>query len=398
VFDISGLQRRLPVTFTANITVIMKLFCSVCILSLALMANAQPNYYIFVGTYTKNTASQGIYLYRFDAATGRFDSVSVAEAINPSYLALNAAGNRLYAVTETAADRKGGVSAFAFDAKTGQLQYLNAAETGGDNPCYVSVDRSSRWLAVANYTGGSLSVLKLRPDGHIDANGRAVLQYEGNSVNKGRQEKPHVHTAVFDAKENNLITADLGTDLVRIDPIDPKKETLIQPGGYAIKIEPGAGPRHVEFHPKLPIMYVVEELTGTVSVQALNRPGSSLLQRLTSDTITPSGTDKGSADIHLSPDGKFLYASNRAAANNLAIFQVHPKTGLLTTVGYQSTLGTKPRNFAIEPSGKYLLVANQGTNEVVVFLRNKKTGQLTPTGSRLAVPSPVCLKFLAQKQ
>ncbi|TAD92063.1 MAG: lactonase family protein [Bacteroidetes bacterium] len=360
------------------------------------LLQAQPTYHLFVGTYTKNTSSRGIYIYRFSAATGLFDSIGVAEAINPSYLALNNKGNRLYAVGETASDRSGHVSAFAFNKKTGSLQRMNTAETGGDNPCYVSVTRRGQWLAVANYSGGSLSVFKLLPNGGIDTASRTVQQYQGSSINKGRQEKPHIHTAMFDGREKNLISADLGTDLIRIKPVKTNSPTLLQPGGVELRMEAGSGPRHVELHPKLPIIYVVEELTGKVSVHRMQGGGNSLLQRLEADTITPAKTDKGSADIHLSPDAKFLYVSNRAQAHNLTIYKVNPKTGLLTTVGYQSTLGKNPRNFAIEPSGKYLLVANQGTNNVVVFLRNQDTGLLTATNSTLSVPSPVCLKLLKE--
>jgi 6-phosphogluconolactonase len=375
-----------------------KFFQSIALVFLVGVATAQPNYHLFVGTYTGKSGSQGIYLYRFDAAAGRFDSLGVAPATNPSYLALNAEGNRLYAVGESGGERKGNVSAFDFDPSSSQLSYLNTVATGGDNPCYVTTERSGRWLAVANYTGGSLSVLKLLADGRIDTANRTVVQHEGSSVNKGRQEKPHVHAAVFDPEQKNLITTDLGTDLITITPVQPKKVTLLQPGGYTIKLEGGAGPRHIELHPKLPVLYAVEELTGKVSVYELGADSGRMLQRVTSDTVTLAGVDKGSADIHLSPDARFLYVSNRAAANNLAIFRVDAVTGLLQTVGYQPTLGKKPRNFVIDPTGNYVLVANQDSNSIVVFTRSATTGLLSPTGTQLTVPAPVCLKLLAIKR
>lgn len=357
-------------------------------------AQAQ-SFYLFVGTYTKGTESKGIYVYRINVKKLKFDSVNVIASVNPSYLAINKTGDKLYAVNETNKSEPGAVSAYAFNPKKGRLSFLNQGPSGGDDPCYVSVDDAGKWLAVANYSGGSLGILPLKKDGSIDVGKLTVLQYEGKGLNTVRQEKPHLHTAMFIKKDKQLITTDLGTDQLRVDPINVNKKSLIQSGGYTLKLNDGNGPRHLAFHEKLPVFYVIEELSGTVAVMDFKGKIPQLKQRIISDSITRASLDKGSADIHLSPDGKFLYTSNRAEANTISIFSINQKTGMLKFVSSQSVMGTRPRNFIIDPSGKYLLVANQGTNSIVVFVRSIKTGLLQLADAGITVPSPVCLKLLA---
>jgi 6-phosphogluconolactonase len=348
--------------------------------------------WLFIGTYT-STGSKGIYVYKFDESTGKLDSVSSVFIENPSYLALSGDGNYLYAVTENGGDKPGEVSAFSFDKETGKLSFLNKQLTKGDHPCYVSVDEENNWLAVANYTGGNLSMFPIRKDGSLEPAAQTIQHY-GKSIIESRQAAPHMHMAVFSPKEQYLVANDLGTDEVNGYKFKSSKNgiPLDTPASIRLKMKAGSGPRHLAFHPNKPLVYVLEELSGTISVHYFTKNNVSLIQEIAADTTSPL-PDKGSADIHFSPDGKFLYASNRGKANYLAIYSVNSE-GKLWRVGTQPVLGKAPRNFTLDETGNYLLVANMGTDNIVVFKRDASTGLLTATGEQLAIPTPVCVKMM----
>ena len=372
--------------------------CFIAVMS-TFSAHAQFDQFLLIGTYTNN-GSEGIYVYKFNTATGEMAYVSKARAENPSYLDITPNGKFVYAVGENGGDRPGDVNAFEFDSKTGQLRFLNREGSGGDHPCYVSVamqNSGGYYVTAANYTGGSFSVRKTTPEG-ILATGVQVVQHYGSSVHPGRQTKPHVHSTIFSPGEKYLLVSDLGMDEVRIYPFSKKSEMPIDTTKViVVKTSPAAGPRHLAFHKTLPVFYVVEEISGTVTAWELHKKDAEKLQTIASDTITQTD-DKGSADIHLSPDGRFLYTTNRGKANNIAIYAVDAKTGLLSIKGYSSVLGEKPRNFMIDPTGNFLLVANQNSNNIVVFKRDSYTGLLTPTGKQLTeIKSPVCLKMTPVK-
>lgn len=357
------------------------------------MTGFTQDYYLFIGTYTSGK-SEGIYVWRFNSASGTAQPVSIAKGVeNPTYLTVAPGGKSLYAANENGGVKPGEVSAFSFDAASGQLQLLNKQPSGGDGPCYVTVDAANKWLLVGNYSGGSLAALPIRPDGSL-APSVQVIQHNGKGVLE-QQEKAHVHATVISPDQQFVFVPDLGIDKLMIyrflgegkQPLSPAKVP------YAV-LNPGSGPRHFTFHPSKPYAYVIEELSGMVSAYQYDNGKLNFLQRIMCHPPDYKGsTNIGSADIHVSPDGKFLYASNRGESNTLGIFSVDPENGKLTALGFPSTEGTTPRNFIIDPSGKWLLVANQKTSNIVIFKRNLGTGMLENTG-QIEVPNPVCLQLL----
>lgn len=369
----------------------MRLLLSLCLSLFAAAAQAQE-LYLFAGTYT-DRGSKGIYVYRFNTRTGQAVWVSNTDSVaNPSYLTIAPGGRFVYAVNETGGSQPGGVSAFSFDRATGRLTFLNRQPSGGDHPCHITTDRQGKWVVVGNYTGGNLSALPIRADGALQPPTQLV-QHSGSSINAARQEKAHVHAAVLSPDQQYLFSPDLGTDKVMAYRFLPNTQKPLQPAQPPFAASaPGSGPRHFTFHPRQKRAYLMEELSGTVAVFSYNNGQLAFLQRIDAHPAGYTGA-RGSADIHLSPDGKFLYASNRGDANSIAIFSVLAD-GRLKWKGHQPSLGIAPRNFVIDPTGNYLLVANQQTNNIVIFRRNRQTGLLQDTGQQIEVPNPVCLQFL----
>lgn len=358
-----------------------------CLFSSFIQSQAISN--LIIGTYTKTT-SFGIYSAKFNTTTGELRLVDSVAADNPSYLSISPDAMHVYAIGEVAGNPSGKAFSFLFHTATGRLTLLNQQSVGGDHPCYITADNKEKNVIIANYTGGSVSVLPISASNELQPPVQ-VIQHKGTGPNLSRQEKAHVHTAHFSPSQSLLAVTDLGSDEVTLYPYTGRANTpLDTTNKMVIKTAAGAGPRHVAFHPSLPILYVMEELSGKVAVYKLGKKNTALLQRIVSDTISKQ---PGSADIHCSPDGKFLYTSNRASANNLSIFAVNPTDGLLTTVGNQPTLGIKPRNFTIHPSGLWVLVANETSNSITVFKRDMQTGLLQPNGQSLQIPMPVCLQF-----
>jgi 6-phosphogluconolactonase len=360
-------------------------------------ANAQVNGdYFLAGTYT-NGKSLGIYTFQFDPSRQSARQVAVTEGIrNPSYLAVAPGGEFVYAVSElNGGGDAGKVVAYRYDAASGKLGFINEQPSGGDDPCYVTTDKTGRWVIVGNYSSGSLTVLPVESNGAL---GKAVTRivHEGPmGPNTARQEKPHVHCTVLSPDNRFLFVADLGTDKIFVYRFDAGNGSL-QPAPTPFQVaNPGSGPRHFIFHPSGKFAYLVEELTGTVSSYTYDAAAGKLtwIQRLSS---LPAGFKgfAGSADIHVSPDGKFLYASNRGDANSIAIFRIDAKKGTLSPAGFPSVLGKAPRNFSLTKDGKWLLCANMGSDEIVVFARNTKTGMITDTGKRISVPTPVCIRWV----
>jgi 6-phosphogluconolactonase len=346
-----------------------------------MITHAQLKFNLLIGTYTKTGKSEGIYVYQFDTQTGKASYKNKAGGLsNPSYLALSNDQNFVYAVSE-AGPGKGGVSAFSFDSKSGALQLLNTQPSGGDGPCYVAVDRERKHVFVANYVGGSFSALKVLEDGRLSDEGQTFI-FKSNGFGKGQQEKPHAHSTVLSPDDKELMVSDLGNDEIRVYAYTPDNSQALKEL-QVIKLPAGSGPRHFEFHPNKKFGYSVQELTGEVVAYSFKNGKLSHLQTIGGLPAGFTGR-KWAADIHISPDGKFLYSSNRDDANTLAIFAIQ-KDGRLKPISHQSTLGKVPRNFAIDPSGNYLLVAHQNSDNIVVFKRNPKTGLLTDTGERIEV-------------
>ena len=349
---------------------------------------------LYVGTYTTGK-SEGIYLYRLNLSSGELKRIDTTRGVvNPSFLALAPSRRYLYAVNEVAefaGKRSGAVSAFAVDQKTGELQLLNQQASLGADPCYVEVDAGGKFVLIANYTGGNVTVLPVEPDGSLGA-ATDMKQGRGSSKNQERQEGPHAHCIVLDPTNRFAYSCDLGTDKIMIFRFDARNGKLLPGAPPWVQTKPGAGPRHLAFHPGGRYVVVLNELQSTVTAFARD-PGKGSLKELRSLTTLPKDfiEANSSADIHVSPDGRFVYCSNRGH-DSIAIFAIDPRGGL-ATVGHESTRGMTPRNFAIDPSGAFLLVANQKSDNIVVFRRDQNTGRLNSTGQLAQVPSPVCLKF-----
>jgi 6-phosphogluconolactonase len=350
---------------------------------------------LLVGTYTSGK-SEGIYRCGFDLDSGSLKIESVVKGVtNPSYLAVDSNRGRLFCVNETARfqDSPGGsVSAFALNPETGGIRLLNIQPTHGADPCYVTVDPGGRYILVANYSGGNLTVLPVQNDGSLgEATG--VVQHKGSSV-KPRQQGPHAHCVILDQAGRFAYAADLGLDKVMIYRFENLKGALNPaPPGWA-QLKPGAGPRHLAFLPDGLILYTVNELDSTLCVFSVDRPTGALQQRQTLPTLPPDFNGENfPADIHVSPSGRFVYCSNRGH-DSIAVFAVNEKTGELAIRQHELTGGKWPRNFTIDPTGKFLLVANQRSERITVFSIDNDSGTLSPTGQFTDVPAPVCLKFL----
>lgn len=338
--------------------------------------------YVFFGSFNRDTATDGIYVYTLDTHTGVLSKVSANNSVvNPSYLTLSPDGKYLYACTESQTKNSGSVSSYQFDPREGTLKYLNTEKSGGENPAYLTVNKSGKWLVNANFTGGSIAVYPLSEDGKI-APSVQILKFTEGSIHPQRQDRSHIHAVVFSPEQNTLFCPDLGADKIRSFNFDPSQPLPLQAESF-VKTLPGSGPRHLAFHPNGKFAYCIEELSGTVSAYIYKNGLLENVQRV----FTHPKNYKGailSADIQVSPDGKFLYTSNRGDQNNIAIFSVR-KNGRLKFRGYQSSLGEHPRIFALDPTGRFLIVTNQVSGNAFVFKRNKKTGALESTGSGVEI-------------
>lgn len=349
---------------------------------------------IYIGTYTSGK-SEGIYVYHFDPAGGALTRVSSIKSTNPSFLAIDRSKRYLYAVNEVGeylGKPSGGVSAYEIERPSLNLRLLNEQATQGADPCHLSVDSKRTALLVANYTGGNVSVLPIRPDGTLGMV-MDVKQHEGSGP-KEQQKGPHAHCIMLDRNERYAFASDLGIDKVMIYRFDRVTGKLTPAKQPFAELKAGAGPRHLTFHPNGKYLYVINELDSSMTVFGYDERNGTLTHIDTVSTLPGdfSGTSY-CADVHVSQSGKFLYGSNRGH-NSIVVFEIDPRTGKLKLVQHISTEGDWPRNFAIDPSGAFLLVANQRSDNVVTFSIDPGTGQLKPTGHNEVIPSPVCLKFL----
>jgi 6-phosphogluconolactonase len=351
---------------------------------------------LYVGTYTEGGRRDGIHLIRIDRRSGKLRRVASVDAgPNPSFLAIHPNGRVLYAVNEIEkynGKASGAVGAFAIAADTGALSRRDQQPSEGGAPCFVSVDRTGQVVLVANYVGGSVALLPIQADGSL-APAMQVVQHTGRGPNTERQAAPHAHCIVADLSNRFVLAADLGADRVFVYRLDVEGKSLRHVEGGDAVMRSGAGPRHIAFHPTLPLVFVANELDSTVATLRFNAVRGTLSPLDTRSTV-PTGW-KGTnypADIHLAPSGRTLYVSNRGH-NSLAVFSVAESTGAIALDQVVSTDGDWPRNFSLDPTGRWLLVANQRSDSIVVFGRDQESGRLTPTRQRIAVPSPVCVRF-----
>lgn len=348
---------------------------------------------LYVGTYTSGK-SEGIYVYRLNMSTGELSHLNtVKNVVDPSYLTLNRKKRLLYAVNEVSqfeGTASGAVSSFSIDPKTPDLKFLNQKPSKGGSPCYVTLDRTENFALVANYESGNVSVLPIKNDGSL-GDAVSVVQHAGSSVNRDRQLGPHAHCIVLDRSNRYAFAVDLGIDKVMIYRFDSRAGTLTNHG--AVEMKPGAGPRHLTFHPNNRYAYAINELDSTMTTLAYDSNRGVLQPKETVSTL-PAGYSEPSycADLHVSPSGRFLYGSNRGH-DSIVVFAIDKRSGKLTLVEHVSTGGKWPRNFTIDPTGTFLLAANQRSDSVVTFRIDPTTGRLKPTGHNAEVPTPVCLKL-----
>jgi 6-phosphogluconolactonase len=365
-----------------------KQFASLLLLLICSSIQAQDNKVnLVVGTYTNGCDSKGIYVYDFDSKTGNFNFKNTSENIvNPSYLTVSNDNSFVYSVNENGKESK--VSAFSYSPSNGKLDFLNSQNSMGADPCYIINDEKN--VIVANYSGGNIVVFGKNNDGSI-GEAKQVVQHYGKGSNVKRQEGPHVHMVHFSPDRKFVLSTDLGNDKVYSYEYNPNSVTAVLKVKDSFAVEAGSGPRHLTFSKNGKYVYLLQELTGGLTVFCYSK---GKLKKVDQTTILAKDF-KGSftgADIHISPDEKFLYASNRGEANTISIFRIL-KNGKLESKGQTSSLGKGPRNFAIDPTGNFLLVAHQYTNEIVIFKRDKSTGALTDTGKRIELCAPVCLVF-----
>ncbi len=336
---------------------------------------------MFVGTYTKGS-SKGIYTYRFDSATGKATPLGLAvETPSPSWITLSADHRFLYAANEEGA---GAVSAFAVEGDSGKLRLLNTRPSHGNDPCHLAIDHTGKFLYVANYTGGTVAMFSINPDGSLADNPK-VETLKGSSVNKQRQQSPHPHS-VNVMKDGRLVIPDLGQDKFLIYKADLTPD---QPAFVSIKA--GTGPRHLALHPKGNVIYVTTEMGSTIF--ALSHDNMTELQSISTLPKDFTGTSSG-AEIMINPNGKYLYASNRGA-DSIAVFSTDSK-GLLKLIETVPTQGKTPRGFRLDPTGKWLIVGNQDSDNMMIF-KIGGNGKLTPSGSLITIGAPVAFEFLAVK-
>jgi len=358
----------------------------------------RTKYFMYVGTYTEDgSESKGIYAYRFDSATGRVTSIGLAsETTNPSFLAVHPSGLFVYAVNEISnykGEKSGAVSAFAIDRATGKLALLNQVATNGGDPCYITVDKSGKYVLVANYAGGSIAVFPVLKDGRL-GDMSAFVQHTGHGTNPERQEGPHAHSIDMSPDNRFAIVDDLGLDQTLVYPFDGTTGSLAPNQAKIARANPGAGPRHFALHPNGKFAYVINEMQSTVSALRYGPAAGELqpLQTISSLPKTFTGQNEA-AEIQIAASGKFLYASNRGH-DSIAVFAVDASQGTLSPVEYTSTKGASPRSFEIAPGGSLLFAANEKSDNVVLFRINAQSGRLTPTGV-LEIAQPVCVKFVA---
>lgn len=347
----------------------------------------QQKYNLLIGTYTDKCDSNGIYIYEFDSNSGQVDYKSNADSVkNPSFLTISSDKKTIYSVNESGS--KSTISSFKFDPILGDLSTLNQVNAQGEDPCYIINDDKN--VIVANYSSGNITVLKKKSDGSLN-NVIQNIQHKGSSKNKERQESSHPHMVQFSPDKKFVFATDLGTDFIYQYTYNPSSENQVLTIKDSVGVRKGSGPRHLTFSPNGKNAYLLNELSGTLIVYMYENDRLRKIEETQVIDDTFHG-EVAAADIHISPDGKFLYATNRAVANDITVFEII-QHGKLLFKQFIKTGGISPRNFAIDPTGNFVLIANQQSNNIVIFKRDHKTGRLTKTNKIIEVCQPVCLVF-----
>ena len=362
----------------------------------ALIAADEPGpdaYWVYFGTYTGKDASQGIYRSKMDAKTGKLGEPELAaEMGSPSFLAVHPNGKFLYAVGEGGGKDGGPVVAFALDAKTGAITKLNEALSGGSGPCHISVHPKGSHIIVANYGGGSTKIIRIAADGKISGD-HAFAQHTGTGPDRGRQEGPHAHCAFFDPTGAFALSVDLGIDRVKVFKFDSNTGATDDEAARDITTPPGSGPRHIAIAPDGKFAYVCGELDSTVNVISMDLAGgkSEVIQTLS--TLKEPVKGNSTAECILHPSGRFVYVSNRGH-NSVAVFKVGADRKLTATGHITGDIKT-PRNFNVDPTGHWMLIASEAGDKVGVYEIDLKTGMAKETENVAKLSKPVCVKFVA---
>ena len=391
-------------------------------LVLTLHAAAQSDdYFVYFGTYTGfkyvhhsktwgvgESKSKGLYVSRFNASTGQLSEPQLAaEVVNPSFLTISPDHRYLYAISEDPlsvgppVDHSSYVSAYAIDAASGKLRFLNSVPASGTSTCYISIDKTGRYVMLANFGSGSVSVIHVKDDGSLGELA-SFIQDTGSSVDRSIQTEPHPHWIGVSPDNRYVVVSDLGLDQVLIFHFDEKTGMLSPPGPPSVTVYPGGGPRHFTFDPSGKFGYQLSEMSGIVDVFSWEGTKGRIttVQRVHTVPHDFFGGNH-SAEIEIHPKGKFLYESNRRTQgenmrgpDTIGVFAINQKNGTLTRVEEVLSGGVMPRNFALDPTGNYLLAANQLSNNIVVFKIDSGSGRLTKTGNEIQVDTPVCIKFV----
>lgn len=347
---------------------------------------------LIIGSYTTN-GTEGIYVYRFNTQNGSLTYLNRTNVAveNPTYLCVSSNNKFIYSVNEVGVDSPGSISAFSFDPEDGTVHLLNSQPTGA-GPCYISVDKGQKHVFAANYEGGSVYTFPINNDGSLGAP-KQILQENGSGTNADRQSKSHVHTAMLSPDEDYLLYTDLGADTLNIYRYQNNDSNVLTPANLStVKLPPGEGPRHVAFTPNHQYLYLVSEMGGNIF--AFKYDGGDLERIQTVSMLDDDDKCEASGgDIHVSPNGQFVYASNRANTNEIVVFKINQTDGVLSFVQRISSGGKEPRNFVIDPTGNFLLVANQKENNVTVFKIDASEGTLSQTDIWAQIDSPSCLKL-----
>jgi 6-phosphogluconolactonase len=354
---------------------------------------ADTHFLAFAGTYTGKTGSKGIYAFDFDASAGKLTPKGLAaETESPSWVAIHPSGKFAYAANE--AGKQSTVTSFSVDAKSAKLTKLNQMSAFGEDPCYLSFDKTGKYLFSANYTSGNVVVYPILADGRLGTPTANVKDAGALGPNKERQEAPHAHWVQVSPDNRYVFVSDLGLDAILSYRFDAAKGTLTPNDPPAAKLAPGAGPRHVAFSPNGKFVYVVSELKNTVTAFNYDASKGTLFEFQILSTLPDDFVGRNDdAEIYVHPNGKWLFASNRGH-DTIAVFAISPTDGSLKHTGEYPTGGKEPRHFAIDPTGKFLLAENQNSNSIAVFRIDPTSGALNQISVAENVPSPVCLTFL----
>jgi 6-phosphogluconolactonase len=395
-------------------------FSAVLLVPAALSAPAASGeYFVYFGTYTGFTYvpeglpvggshSKGIYVSRFQPATGKVSKPELAaEIVNPAFLAVHPNQRFLYVATEDPLslgpnfDHESYVSAFAIDPSTGKLHLLNTLPTGGTSTCYLSIDKTGHYVLMANFGSSSVTVLRIKDDGSLGEQ-TAFMKHVGKGKDPSFQSKAHPHSIDVSPDNRYAIVSDLGVDKVFAYRFDAATGALSPDNPPFVEADPGSGPRHFVFDAAGKFGYALQEMSGFVSVLSWDPSKGTLTKVQDAKTLAPDFVGSSdSAEIAIHPNGKFLYESNRRfrgpnlwGPDTIGVFSIDPENGKLTEVEQVAPGGTMPRNFAIDPTGAYLFSANQVSGNVLVFHVDGNTGRLTPTSTDLKLDVPVCIVFV----